>query len=402
MKRTTVRLVMLLSLIAVLSIAFPAFGQGTIANPPNPNANISWPPPVYIIRGETEIRGSANLPNMTNYFISFRPLNDDLTPMTSEFLPAVLPSTAAVQDDVLGVWDTSIVDDGIYTLRLTVNVRGGQPVTQEVGPIRVENNPSPFAQQSIQPPQNNTGGGIVIQPTTIFVQPTLELPTPTPTFDPTPRVTVRGASANVRTGDSTDFGVITTLPQGTSLVIVGISNRGTGWYQVRLNDGRLGWMAPSVVDVSGNLNTVPAVVPPPPPATPIPTAIPATPVPATSTNLVAGIVVLDPASPNCGQTFTVGFDVANLGTQQSLASGTVTLTDVRVADGSTQGSTVGGFPVLIPGQTFRVNMPLTVSTWYNEQHRITLVIDQGNTIPETNKGDNTQTITYTLNKGGCP
>jgi hypothetical protein len=112
-------------------------------------------------------------------------------------------------------------------------------------------------------------------------------------------------------------------------------------------------------------------------------------------------VVLAPNPPVCNQTFNVGFDVANLGSQPTAASGIVSLTNVRAADGSVQASTIGGFPVLQPGQTFRVDMPLTVSTWFNEVHRITLVIDQANQIPETQKGDNTQTIEYTLQQGAC-
>ncbi|MFN8451457.1 MAG: hypothetical protein U0521_23445 [Anaerolineae bacterium] len=63
-------------------------------------------------------------------------------------------------------------------------------------------------------------------------------------------------------------------------------------------------------------------------------------------------------------------------------SGTVSLVDTRAADGSQQGNTVG-FTILQPNQTFRVNMPLTISTWYNEQHNITLIIDPGNEFPKT-------------------
>ena len=67
-----------------------------------------------------------------------------------------------------------------------------------------------------------------------------------------------------------------------------------------------------------------------------------------------------------------------------------------------QQTTIGGFPVLQPDQTFRVNMPLTVSTWYNEQHTIILIIDPDNQIPETNEGDNRREVRYTLQKGNCP
>ncbi|MDX2160898.1 MAG: CARDB domain-containing protein [bacterium] len=409
MKHPFVRVIVLaLAVTGLLMAAIPGMAQEAAPTPaPNPNANISWPPPVFVVSGDENIYGSANLPNMTNYFISFRPLNDDLTPAVTEFLPAVLPATAAVQDDVLGVWTTDLVDDGLYEIRLTVNVRGGQPVTHQVGPLRVQNEPPPpyviVDEPSVTaPPIGQAGGGQVIAPPAATQE---VIAPPTATFDPTPRASVRGANANVRSGDGTEFLILTSLGQGQSVVIVGISARGTGWYQVRLPDGRLGWMAPSVVDVSGNLNTVPSVQPPPPPptATPLPpTAVPATAVPASSANLVAGVVVFDPNSPTCAQTFTVGFDVANLGSTATTASGTVGLTDVRAADGSVQGTTVGGFPVLQPGQTFRVNMPLTISTWYNETHRITLTIDSGNAVPESNEGDNTRTIEYTLQRGSCP
>jgi subtilase family serine protease len=150
--------------------------------------------------------------------------------------------------------------------------------------------------------------------------------------------------------------------------------------------------------VSGNVSSLARIVPPPPPATatPAPTATP-----MSQANLVAGIVVLDPASPTCAQTFNVGFDVANLGSEATAFSGTVSLVDSRAADGSIQGTTIGGFPVLLPGQTFRVNMPLTISTWYNEVHRIVLTIDPSNQIPESNESDNVRTIEYTLAQGAC-
>lgn len=370
----------------LLAMVVPAFAQTQVAAPENPNANISWPPPVYVLRGEFALRGSANLPNMTNYFIEFRQLNDDLTvPDGPEvWFPAVLPSTNAVQDDVLGVWDTTAVNDGIYELRLTVNVRGSQPVFALVSPLRVENELPPFMA---------TATPTVPPPPTATPPPTL---TPTPS---SPMATVSVANANVRTGDGTNYQIIASLARETSLEILGISAYGTGWYQVRLPNGQIGWMAPSVITVSGNVSSLPRIVPPPPPATPTPAP---TATPMSQANLVAGIVVLDPASPSCAQTFNVGFDVANLGSEATAFSGTVSLVDSRAADGSIQGTTIGGFPVLLPGQTFRVNMPLTISTWYNEVHRIVLTIDPSNQIPETNESDNVRTIEYTLAQGACP
>jgi hypothetical protein len=397
------RISLLVLVVMLLAASVPAFAQVTPVPTPDPNANVVFPPPVYVLRGLSPIIGTANLPNMTNYFIEFRPLPPASaepttgagTPTpTPVFFPAVLPSTSAVVDDVLGTWDTSLVPDGLYELRMTVNTSAGTPVVVTITPLRVENNLDPEIAALIGV------GAVPVVPTQAPIVPTQPpAATMTPTYDPTPRGTVTTASANVRTGDSTLFPAIASLPQDTVVELVGISSTGSGWYQVRLASGQLGWMSPTVISVSGDVGRLPRVTPPPPPVTPtpIPTATP-----VTSANLVAGIVVLNPNPPVCSQTFIVGFDVANLGSTATAGSGIVSLTDVRAADGSVQASTVGGFPILQPGQTFRVDMPLTVSTFYNETHRITLIIDPQNQIPETTRDDNTRTIEYVLQKGPCP
>jgi hypothetical protein len=163
----------------------------------------------------------------------------------------------------------------------------------------------------------------------------------------------------------------------------------------------------ALVQATGDLASLPRDPGPPvptaaPTSVPLPVSTPIPPQPQTSANLVAGIVVLNPSPQVCNQTFVIGFDVANLGSQPTSASSTISVQDVRNADGSVQGTTIGGFPVLQPGQTFRVDMPLTISTWHSEDHRIILIIDPQNQIPETEEGDNRREVTYRLEKGDCP
>ncbi len=379
------------ALLVLLTLAAPVFAQEV--GPTNPNATFIWPPPVYVVSGEFTIRGSANLPNMTNYFIEYSQV-PEFTPGADPniepiWFPATLPSSTAVQDGILGVWDTTLTDDGVYALRLTVRVRGGQPVTSTVSPIRVQNEPPPFVDA-------------VVEPTRAL--PTVAVSTPFPTFDPTPRATVRSSSINVRSGDSTLYPVITTLVRGEVVPILGISNTGTGWYFIQLRDGRRGWVSPTVVDAEGDFSNVPRLAPPPLPVTPtpLPTLTPiATLTPASAVNLVAGIVTFDTPNPTCGVPFTVGFDVANLGTVPS-PGGTVSLVDTRQADGSIQQTRVASFPIINPGTTYRVNIPLQVDTWYNENHVITLEIDPQNFIVEFNENDNRQSIVYFLQRGACP
>lgn len=404
----TRRTTLLLILLMLALTAAPMLAQNETPQPlvgisdeaANPNANISWPPPVYVLRGQYELRGTANLPNMSNYFIEYRPFSEGVGLSQEEALwfPVSLPSTTAVQNDVLAVWDTTTVPDGLYELRLTVNLAGEEePIMAFVRPLRVENEPPPFAA---------TPTVIAATPQSPQLIPTLTLPpqlptstplpAPTSTPDLTPRATINVANANVREGDSTAYRVIRAYQEGTEFTVLAISGRGTGWYLVALPGGGEGWVAPSVVNVTGNLNNLPTRFPPPPPATPTPTL---TPTPVTQANLVAGLVVLSPANPRCAETFNVGFDVANLGTGPTASSGTVSLQDTY--NGTVTESTIGGFPVLQPGQTFRVQMPLTVDTFFNENHTLVLVIDPGGQIPETNEGDNRQTLTYELRKGSC-
>src|SRR5687767_9759304 len=119
MQRTKSLLVgMLILMLMSMGLTAQAQTATPTVEPVNPNANVSWPPPVYVLRGQFTLRGSANLPNMSNYFIEFRPLNPDATVVDEDALwtPATLPSTAAVQDDVLGVWNTTSAVDGLYEL----------------------------------------------------------------------------------------------------------------------------------------------------------------------------------------------------------------------------------------------------------------------------------------------
>jgi hypothetical protein len=330
----------------------------------DPNANISWPPPVYVLRGNFTIRGSANLPNMTNYFIEFRPL-----PLTeeeiaqadeTEWSPVTLPSSAAVQDDVLGLWDTTLAPDGVY---FAITPTAGVP---EVAPTA----------------------------TLAIVE------TVAPTTDPNPRVTASAQSVNIRSGDSVVYPQVGFLLQGESAPIIGISSFGTGWYYVELENGRRGFVSPSVVTVSGDTSNLPQIAPPPPPTA---TPIPATFTPIATTNFVAGNPYFDPGSPTCAQTFNLYLDIANFGSTANSITATLSIQDYRVADGSFQTGTVGVVPIIQPGQTVKVGpIPLTVSTWYNEQHRIVFIIDSGNQVPETNESDNTREALYTLQKGSCP
>lgn len=366
----------------------------------DPDANISWPPPVYVLRGEIELIGSANLENMTNYFIEFRPLDfetaaealdeEDLPdaeePFESPWFPVTLPSNQPVVDDVLGTWNTETTADGLYEIRLTLNRQGQAAQYFVVSPLRVENDPPDFV---VDLPATATPVAGPTQPT----RPTLAA-SPT-ALDTTPRV-VANTTANVRSGDSTGYSSIATLRANQQALVIGISSAGSGWYYIELQDGTRGWVAPSVVTASGNIRSVPRVNPP---FTPTP---PATDTPVPRANLAGSTPALTPSQPICNQQFQVLANITNNGSARTNSSAQVLIQNIHVASGQVQAEAIRAIPQLDPGQNYVVGADFTISTFYNEEHRIVVTIDVNNEVIETDTSDNVLTTTYVLQQGGCP
>ena len=388
------KLLLLLGLLCLLALPLAAQAQTSTPPPPvDPNANISWPPPIYLLSGDFPVRGSANLANMVSHFLEVRPLDDFGSTIDESFpwIPVTLPSTAPVLNDVLGIWDTTIVPDGAYEMRLTINISGGSPVHFVVRPLRVENVPPPFVATAT--PFALPTLAAPIQPTAL---PTLAA-TPTP-FSTEPQGEVVVASGNVRSGDTIAYDIVGVVRLGDVLPIIGVSGTGSGWWRVRLPNGREGWVAPSLVRVTGNTATLPRQFPPPPPATPTPTF---TPTPVSQADLIITSISLTPANPACKVTFTINVTVQNVGTTVTNSSGTISIQDIHINTGTVTETTVGGFPILNPGQSFTSNIPITVDTFFNEGHRITAFVDSLGQVIETNETNNFGTLDYTLGKGSC-
>lgn len=92
--------------------------------------------------------------------------------------------------------------------------------------------------------------------------------------DTTPRARPNGASATVYSTDNTGAAPVGALNQGEAAVVTGISDSGSGWYQVQLPSGSIGWVNGSDVTVTGDLGGVPSVSPPIATETPTPTLDP--------------------------------------------------------------------------------------------------------------------------------
>jgi len=123
--------------------------------------------------------------------------------------------------------------------------------------------------------------------------------------------------------------------------------------------------------------------------------------PETTANLIVSQVVLDPNPPRCNKTFTIYVTVKNTGTGASSVGGSISVVDARTSDGTVIESTLGAFPALNPGSTFEGIIPITVDTYYKEDHTLTIRIDSTGVVPETNEADNTFTIVYKLAQANC-
>lgn len=282
---------------------------------------------------------------------------------------------------------------------VTVNVISQAQMTPTTAEQQANPSPQPGGSQTqpTTPPQQSQ-----TQPTT---PPTAVPPTEVPQASPTPNVPTATflQGVNVRSGPSTLFNPpVGSFAAGQTAEILARTPAGD-WYKVRYYNGE-GWVFGQLLSVSGDASRI-AVDPGPPipqPTAVPPTPIPPTPVPVANVNLVAGSIRLSPAAPNCNETFIITVDVANFG-QQASGGGGISIVDVRAADNTTQGSTNGSFGPIQPGQTVNSgNIPLTISTYHSEGHKIVVVVDPNNQIAETNENDNRAELPYTLNKANCP
>ena len=373
----------------------------------NPDAHISYPPPVYVVRDSVDIRGTVNLPNLVNYLVEFRPLVLDQAEDDSEnqalWFPATVPQLEMVVDGILGTWNTLTARDGLYELRMTVNTEKG-PEYARLSPIRVENNPPDFVEAAEARAMEEEAVEEAPEAEPIATDEPAEEPE-----DTTPRV-VALVNSNVRAGDSTGYSVVGFLLEGETAEIHGISSRGVSgsrWFFIRLENGINGFIHPNIVRTEGNMSGLRLINPPPLPPTPIPipTAVPAPPVPApasTGANLVFGPVVVSPHPATCGQSYRITATVRNVGNANAPSGALVEVRDTRAADGSILERTHIAFPPINAGGEATAFGHITMNLWWQELHHINLYLDINNQVAETNENDNhSATAPYVLQRGSC-
>jgi hypothetical protein len=178
MKRTaiTIALAWVLLVVPVVMAPLAQEQQGQISSPRDRAA----------VRGLVPIEGSANHPQFQKFEVHFGPEpnpGDAWTPLAGS------PFTVPVVQGRLGLWDTTIIPDGVYSLRLRLVRLDGNYDEYFVRGIQVLNTaptetatpePSPTPSEPTETPSPT--------PTVVIGVPTVSSPTPKPSGTPLPTV----------------------------------------------------------------------------------------------------------------------------------------------------------------------------------------------------------------------
>ncbi len=412
--RTAPLLLVLAALLAVTGCTLPASGdesETTISGAPivsiaapRPNAsyveNVTVNIQALVTNAGEDIDRVEITINQMNGDQESRPVSNTLTNLADAPAFSVTQTWQATTPGSYIINVTAYRGDGTAsnTASVTVNVISPAPTEAEA-----ETEP-PTEPQQPDPP--------VDEP------PTVEEPTPAPTDPPPPTeepepptpdtpTALFTTGINVRSGPGTNFNPpIGQFAANSTSEILSVNLDGS-WLKVRYGSGE-GWVYRPLVEIQGSIDNLPreqGPPPPPPTAVPPPTTPPQQPTqpPAASqANLTGSPPGVNPNPPTCGVQFEVLVNITNNGSQPTSGPAIVRFQDIHVASGEVQQSFDRQVPVLQPGENNVQGGPMTITTFSEEEHEIRVTIDPDNIVPESNTADNTLSVRYTLQRGGCP
>jgi hypothetical protein len=158
-------------LFILVTLASPVLAQtAQIGNPA-----INLPRPGDVLQGVVAITGSDDVPGFISGEVSFTYADD---PTGTWFLISLL--SQPVTFDRLATWDTTVITDGNYVLRLRVSLADGSTRETIVSGLRVRN------YTPIETPTPTATVPTATVPTAILPTPVAPTATPTPTITMTP------------------------------------------------------------------------------------------------------------------------------------------------------------------------------------------------------------------------
>jgi hypothetical protein len=373
----TIALLASVLMIVSISMSFAQSPSGVV---------ITSPESVTELYGDVTIKGTAAVPGMLYYYLEIHPMDSLTLDEDTPWLPITVAYEQPVVDDVLATFDTTRVDDGVYLLRMVVNVADGSSHYVYVGPIRVSNIRFENLINTESIPE--------------AVQlPEVPADAPTPTGVTATSFQPGLTSPNVRYCDIVDnqrCPVIDNLDRNETARLVARSARTGGWYKIRLNSGHEGWIADSVIIVQGDTSTLPTETPPDPrPVTIVqqPVQQPLQPGQATvitSTQAFPDGISIDGGNARCNETFNVHINITNPSDTVVSQGGQVSLQDVNIRTGEITATGYGTFPNLNPRANYVVVIPIHTAVYYSEAHEL-----------RARAGGHDVRLSYTLDRGNC-
>ena len=176
----TLLLLLLLCIFVVFDSAQAQFTRPT-------GVEITSPRPGEALQGVVAIVGSTFVEGFQSWELSFRYAKDE-----NETWFLIAEQENIIRDDILAEWDTSMITDGVYDLRLTARLKGDDFAQVIVEGVRIRNYTSvetntPVPSSTLFPTQT-------VMPPTATASPT---PTETPTLTPLPTNPVEISRRNV-------------------------------------------------------------------------------------------------------------------------------------------------------------------------------------------------------------
>jgi len=176
---------LLLLLVGVSLVVVIEAAPGRSPQEQGPEAVITSPRDRAVVRDKVSIRGTATHPEFWKYEVAYGP---EPNPGDQWTLIGAVHETQVV-DNVLETWDTTLLPDGNYSLRLRVVRRDGNYQEYFVREIAVANaQPTDTPTPEVTPTPTNTPTPLPPTPTIVITLPVLPSPTPRPLLTVAPVV----------------------------------------------------------------------------------------------------------------------------------------------------------------------------------------------------------------------
>jgi len=222
---------------------------------------------------------------------------------------------------------------------------------------------------------------------------TTPVSTPTETLSPTPCVPLVTATvnANVRSGPDTAYGVVGSLSLGSTAEVAGRNDNNSWWYiKYAGASGGYAWIAGSVVTTSCLPSVVQVVAAPPLPPTATPTSTEVPPVVAAKPDVYVSEYSWSPSPPHMGVSFHVRVGAYNQG---DAAAGAFTV-QWWLSTSAPAPACVWNIPSMAARGGRILECDYTPAGWANYPSQV--VVDSGNTLDESNEGNNTWAETLSI------